>query len=193
MGGWVLMTILCQVLILAGSVWTVIQINNDKNSSDAATKAKADNCDNSAMLCYICIGLAVMHTAISIYVQNAIVKKILADNPEIENPGAEEIMKATKHIIAYDFIFCFYAFALPGGTFYMCYALGDHNDGDCETGRGPAWSAAMAMIAYGFMTMFYLPCMYCGTCCASQTKKTGKKMKGGKGGPGPQAVGGSYA
>merc|ERR1712194_898975 len=97
----------------------------------------------------------------------------------MENPGATEIMKATKHIIAYDFVFCFYAFALPGGTFYMCYALGDLDGSDCKVGTNQAWCAAMAMIAYGFATMMYLPCMYCGTCCGAQAKKV--KSKGKKG------------
>merc|ERR1719291_421634 len=145
--------------------------------TEAAPQADSASCDNAKITCYVAIALAVMHIVISVYVQNAIVKKILADDPEVEHPSSEQILTATKHIIAYDFIFCFYVFALPAGTFYMCYGLSDLDSGDCKDGNNPAWAAAMAQIAYGFCTMMYMPCMYCGTCCASQTKKVGKKVK----------------
>lgn len=175
MGGWVLLTILGQTLILAGSAWTVVQIMDAEG--DEAKKADAENCDNAKLMCFIAIGLAVMHILISVYVQNAIVQKITKDSPDVEEPGAKEIMEATKHIIAYDFVFCFYVFALPGGTFYMIYGLSDLDSGSCTVGSNQAWTAAMCMVGYGFCTMMYLPCMYCGTCCASQTKKVGKKGK----------------
>jgi len=181
MGGWVLLTILGQVLVLAGSVWTLIQIMD----AEGASQADASKCDKAKVTCYVAIGLAVMHIVISIYVQNAIVKKIQADDPEVEHPSSEQILTATKHIIAYDFIFCFYVFALPAGTFYMCYGLSDLDSGECKIGSNPAWAASMAQIAYGVCTMMYMPCMYCGTCCGAQTKKVGKKVKGQKvGGPG---------
>jgi len=186
-----MMTILSQVLILAGSVWTVIQImgadSNDSTSigtnTTATTAAPSIDCDTAKILCFINIGFAVMHALISIYVQNAIVNKIAKMHAdEGDDSGvirSDDVMKATKHIIMYDFVFCFYVFALPAATFYNCYAISDLNDTDCATGKAPAWAAAMAMIGYGFATMCYLPCMYCGTCCAAGTKKVAKKGKKG--------------
>merc|ERR1711920_45786 len=120
-----------------------------------------------------------------IYVQNAIVNKIIKMKEEAgEDPDelkSDDIMKATKHIIAYDFVFCFYVFALPAGSFYNCYGISKL--GECDTQS--AFAAAMAMIGYGFATMLYLPCMYCGTCCAAHTKKVSKKGKKGIKDPAP--------
>merc|ERR1712232_186658 len=90
----------------------------------------------------------------------------------------EDVFKATKHIIMYDFIFCFYVFALPAATFYNCYAISTLTT--CMDASGTAWAASMAMIAYGFATMMYLPCMYCGTCCAASSKKVKARPKSGE-------------
>merc|ERR1711972_1087894 len=139
-------------------------------------------CDKAKMLSFINIGIAVMHTGISIYVQNAIVNRIKKmheeDGIDTGELRADDIMKATKHIIAYDFLFCFYVFALPASTFYNCYRLADLDRSACSQGYGPAWACSICMIMFGFATMCYLPCMYCGTCCAAGTKKVTKKAKG---------------
>jgi len=190
-----MMTILSQVLILAGSVWTVIQIMGLASDDTTATASGAnttattaapsasENCDSAKILCFINIGCAVVHALISIYIQNAIVNKIAKMHEEEgEDSGvirSDDVMKATKHIIMYDFVFCFYVFFLPAATFYNCYGISTLTGTNCETGNGPAWAAAMAMIGYGFATMCYLPCMYCGTCCAAGTKKVVKKGKKG--------------
>merc|ERR1712217_302661 len=101
-----------------------------------------------------------MHVAIVVYVQHAICKKITKTKEESgEDPNqlkAEDISTAMKPIIMYDFIFCFYVFALPGSTFYNCYALSTLTA--CMGASGPVRAASMAMIVYGVVTiMFFLP------------------------------------
>merc|ERR1711870_71455 len=149
---------------------------------DAESSDTAEDCSKPKMLSYINIGLSVMHIAIAVYVQNAICKKITTTKEENgEDPNelkAGDVLMATKHIIMYDFIFCFYVFALPGSTFYNCYAISTLTA--CMDASGPAWAASMAMIGYGFATMMYLPCMYCGTCCAASSKKIKTTSKSGK-------------
>merc|ERR1712039_542272 len=123
--------------------------------------------------------MRVVHGIAAIYIQNAIMKRIRQMHAEEGVEGEEmrsgDVMKAAQHIIKYDFGFCFYVFFLPAATFYSCYAISQV--GDCKSGNAPAFAALMAMIAYGFATMFYLPCMYCGTCCAASTRKVAKKNK----------------
>merc|ERR1712232_1072184 len=87
----------------------------------------------------------------------------------------EDVFKATKHIIKYDFIFCFYVFALPAATFYNCYAI--TTIATCLIVAAPALVVSMSMIAYGFATMTYFPVMYCGTCCAASGKKVKSQAK----------------
>merc|ERR1712032_1290184 len=161
-------------MIVAGAAWTVVQI------MDVEGKAEGTGCDKGKILSFVNIGLGVMHITVCIYVQNAIVNRIIKMKEEAgEDPEelkADDIMKAAKHIIAYDFVFCFYFFALPAGTFYTCYGISTLSG--CGTGK--AFAVSIAMIGYGFATMFYLPCMYCGTCCAAHTKKVPKKGKKGK-------------
>merc|ERR1712203_1285770 len=152
---------------------------------DVESKPEGSDCDKAKLLSFVNIGLAVLHIVICIYVQNAIVNRIIKMKEEAgENADelkADDIMKATKHIIAYDFVFCFYFFALPAGTFYNCYGISTLSG----CGAGQAFAVSIAMIGYGFATMFYLPCMYCGTCCAAHTKKVSKKGKKGMKDPAP--------
>merc|ERR1711972_563807 len=104
---------------------------------DVEGKAEGTGCDKAKVLSYVNIGLGVMHSIVCIYVQNAIVNRIIKMKEEAgEDPDelkSDDIMKATKHIIAYDFVFCFYVFALPAGTFYNCSSISKLSECDTQS------------------------------------------------------------
>eukprot|EP00930_Biecheleria_cincta_P102386 TRINITY_DN94101_c0_g1_i1.p1 TRINITY_DN94101_c0_g1~~TRINITY_DN94101_c0_g1_i1.p1 ORF type:complete len:342 (+),score=50.72 TRINITY_DN94101_c0_g1_i1:57-1082(+) len=111
------------------------------------------------------VGLALVHAAFAIYLQQRLVHLLRQAGGEAadQDPSAKDLMRRAWDIVLYDVGFCIYVVIFVGSFGFNCYAMSW--PGRCNVGTPLPFFASLLLVLFAFAAGYFALMWWCALAC----------------------------